>query len=200
MQRRIFGDAERRLNVVATRLANTWAGVRAEGAALSERCGRLRDAAERLAITVLDRAPLRLDAAVQAAGRIMAELIDRVRLRLEQTDTGDRPLGLIVARAEASLATRSADLAHRIEVPVIAALRRLSVAEADLDHLRQLIETLGAEATLARGYAIITGRDGQLISNREAARLAVDLAIEFVDGRVAARVDLSLATTMEDAA
>ena len=199
VQHRAFGDAERKLNSVATSLASMWAGVRADGAALSERCGRLRDAAERLVIAVLDRAPLRLDAADQAAGRIMTDLGDRVRLRLEQTDSGDRPLGIIVARAQALLDTRRADLDHRIEVPVLAALRRLSVAETDLDRLRQLIDMLGAEATLARGYAIVTSRDGQLISNREVARLAVDLAIQFVDGRVAARVDPSLAT-MEDAA
>jgi exodeoxyribonuclease VII large subunit len=49
-----------------------------------------------------------------------------------------------------------------------------------LDRMRQ---TLGYEATLARGYAVVRG-DGAVVTGVKAAENATALEIQFADGRM----------------
>ena len=54
-----------------------------------------------------------------------------------------------------------------------------------LDGLDRLHETLGYQATLERGYAVVRDSAGTLVSDVAAARLAQELEIQFKDGRIA---------------
>ncbi|MBV8942510.1 MAG: exodeoxyribonuclease VII large subunit [Solirubrobacterales bacterium] len=57
--------------------------------------------------------------------------------------------------------------------------------------LERLVLALGAHdprRTLARGYALVEDREGELVTSAEAARGAAELSLRFHDGRVPARV------------
>ena len=63
------------------------------------------------------------------------------------------------------------------------ATRQQSERQARLESLENMRRTLGYEATLERGYAVVRG-DGHVITDTAAAELARDLEVEFADGRV----------------
>ncbi|MFP4328225.1 MAG: exodeoxyribonuclease VII large subunit, partial [Paracoccaceae bacterium] len=52
-----------------------------------------------------------------------------------------------------------------------------------LDALERLRETLGYEATLQRGFAVVRG-DGNVVTRKAGAQAARMLEIEFADGRL----------------
>ena len=53
-----------------------------------------------------------------------------------------------------------------------------------VDGLERLRETVGYEATLRRGYAVVRG-DGDVVTTKAAAETASGLEIEFADGKLA---------------
>jgi exodeoxyribonuclease VII large subunit len=63
------------------------------------------------------------------------------------------------------------------------ATRQQSERQAKLDALENMRRSLGYEATLERGYAVVRG-DGAVITDTKSAKAARDLEIEFADGRV----------------
>ncbi len=74
---------------------------------------------------------------------------------------------------------RLAPLVHRL---VDRTNHTLQTRRAALDSLARLHQTLGYEATLHRGYAVV--RDGEkLITSAKAAKNATELEIQFADGR-----------------
>jgi len=52
----------------------------------------------------------------------------------------------------------------------------------------QLLRSLGPENTLARGYALVTGPDGQIIRNAKDAPAKSELRIRLAEGELAAEV------------
>ncbi len=75
---------------------------------------------------------------------------------------------------------RLRDRAARLSEDGRTRLRRLSDR---LDALERLRETLGYEATLQRGYAVVRG-DGSVVTTRDAASRSKSLEIQFADGRL----------------
>ena len=57
-----------------------------------------------------------------------------------------------------------------------------------LEQQEQIIRTLGPENTLARGYALVTGPDGQIIRNAEKAPPQTLVRIRLAKGELAAEV------------
>jgi exodeoxyribonuclease VII large subunit len=57
-----------------------------------------------------------------------------------------------------------------------------------LEQQEQLIRTLGPENTLARGYALVTGPDGQIIRDTEKAPPQTEVRIRLAKGELAAEV------------
>ena len=55
-----------------------------------------------------------------------------------------------------------------------------------LDGLERIRQTLGYEATLKRGYAVVRDQAGQVVMTADAAKVADALEIEFQDGKVKA--------------
>ncbi len=63
------------------------------------------------------------------------------------------------------------------------ATRQQSERQTKLDALENMRRTLGYEATLERGYAVVRG-DGAVVTDTKAAQKARDIEVEFADGRV----------------
>ena len=54
---------------------------------------------------------------------------------------------------------------------------------ARLDALERVRQTLGYEATLQRGYAVVRG-DGAVVTDTKGVKAASELEIQFADGRI----------------
>jgi len=145
----------------------------------------------------LDHLAERLPAALRAA-------TSGKRLRLSEVSGGLRP-GLLRRMIEAErrhLAERAARLRPRdLEMLVVRgqerldhglrrlsdlATRRESERTEKLRSLDQLLQTLGYEATLNRGYAVVRG-DGRVVTTRDEAAATKALEIQFADGRIGAK-------------
>jgi exodeoxyribonuclease VII large subunit len=123
----------------------------------------------------LDRAGHRLDAA-------LPRRVERAGEALARRSAGLRP-GLAarpVVAAEALLA----GLARRQEAAGVARLARAAERLATLDRLRV---SLGYEATLRRGFAVVRDGAGAVLTGADAARAAGHGLVRFADGEVPAR-------------
>ncbi len=141
---------------------------------LSEQAGSLRPALLRRAVETerrrledragrLDPALLRL---VAARRETLGRRADRLSLRPIERDLG--------AKGE-----RLQALARRFDQ---AAATQVMGWRRRLDEVERLRLTLGYEATLERGFAVVRG-DGHVVTTREAAAAASGLEIQFADGR-----------------
>jgi len=72
-------------------------------------------------------------------------------------------------------------LAARLEA---APLRRLTLLREQLEARDRLRQTLGHRETLLRGYAVVRGEDGHVVTSRAAAEKAGALDLEFADGHI----------------
>jgi exodeoxyribonuclease VII large subunit len=84
------------------------------------------------------------------------------------------------ARRGAEGRARLEGLSARLEAAPRARLQRLADRLEALDRTRA---TLGYQATLNRGYAVVRG-DGAVVTSKVGAEKAVALEIEFRDGRL----------------
>ncbi len=66
--------------------------------------------------------------------------------------------------------------------------QRLAIASERVDATWRLLQSLDPRAMMARGFAIVRGRNGQVITSAAAAHSAQDLQLGFADGEVAVRV------------
>src|SRR5690606_27480440 len=84
-------------------------------------------------------------------------------------------------RSQLDASARLAEAGRRLDAlaPKLTAERRAALES--LDRLRQ---TLGHAETLKRGFAIVRGPEGQLLTSAAAAASAAALELEFHDGRV----------------
>lgn len=109
---------------------------------------------------------------------LLRRMIDSERRHLAERAARLRPreLMMLVARGQERLdhgLRRLSDLATRRESERAARLRSLD----------QLLQTLGYEATLKRGYAVVWG-DGRVVTTKDEAAAAKALEIQFADGRI----------------
>lgn len=175
---------------------------------LGNRGQRLRDLARALprAETLVEGPRQRLDAQAERLPAALTRSVQMRRVRLYESAGALRP-GLL-ARAVAGERRRLRDTAARLNLSALrrdidrkaqdlAALsRRLNeTAERQMrawreriDAMERLRKTVGYEATLKRGYAVVRG-DGEIVTTTAAAARAAVLEIQFADGRLAARPD-----------
>ncbi len=151
-------------------------------AALAAREARLMAVDGRLTPALLDRQRVRLaerlagiggrlDRAGRGQLRDPCTAFDRLGLRL------DRVWGEAPARAAQRLDVVSCRLEPAVEVHL--ARLRQGVAQA-----WRLLNTLGHQGTLQRGYAVLRDAAGRLLPDAAAARGAETVEAEFRDGRV----------------
>jgi exodeoxyribonuclease VII large subunit len=170
---------------------------------VGDRRQRLRDLARALprAETLLDTPRQRLDSCAERLPAALTRSVQLRRVTLYETSGALRP-GLLRRAAESdrrrldTAAARLATGALQREVArrgqdMRALSRRLSDAATRqiarwhdrIEAMERLRRTVGYEATLRRGYAVVRG-DGRVVKTREAAEVAAALEIEFADGRL----------------
>lgn len=121
---------------------------------------RLQNAARGLNADVVARDIARKsDRLTQVARRLRSDVISRDITR--KLDRLDAMTARLAARAQSDQAARL----------------------ARLDGLDRLRETLGYQATLERGYAVVRA-DGAVVTSAQAAKKAASLEIQFADGRL----------------
>lgn len=144
--------------------------------ALSRASGALRPSVLR---GRLDRANDRLQNAARGLNAdVVARDIARKSDRLTQVARGLRSdvISRDINRKRERLDAMTARLAARAQSDQAARLARL-------DGLDRLRETLGYQATLERGYAVVRA-DGAVVTSAQAAKKAASLEIQFADGRL----------------
>jgi exodeoxyribonuclease VII large subunit len=117
----------------------------------------------------------------QLAGRLDAALAGvAAKKRLRLADVALRPA--LLRRKVAEDRRRLTALAARLSPDLVA--ERIVRARERLVAVERLRETLGYEATLRRGFAIVRG-DGHVVTTAAAAAGAARLELQFADGRMA---------------
>ncbi len=169
---------------------------------ISQRGQRLKDLARAMprAETLLEGPAQRLDRAAEKLPNALKRSVDTRRLRLTETAASLRPANLrraVEAKHEA-LGRRTDRLSLRpIQRDIdqkkqnLDALNRRFATAANsqlggwkdrLQSLERLRKTLGYEATLERGYAVVWDGD-QLVTSAKDAENAKSLEIQFADGK-----------------
>lgn len=192
--------AERQVHAAAAALAAAEVKVATVTAGAGERCARLGAEADRLYEAMRTRAPAHLDKAERLAQRAVGDGMAAGRRRLNTADDGRAAFGAVLTRATARLDATAAEVARRQEAVPLDAARRLTDAGVDLGGLGRLVESLGFDSTLERGFALATRHDGTLVPTRAAALAAGDLTLIFADGAVRARVGAALTPTIQTGA
>jgi exodeoxyribonuclease VII large subunit len=121
------------------------------------------------------------------------ELSERLRRALERrADAARVALAGPATRLNPALLTRQVSMRRErlagLRLPQVVLQRRLSDAQAKLDSLARLADTLHPEAPLRRGFARVTGQDGRTLTSVEMAKSAGQVSIGFADGAVDAVV------------
>jgi exodeoxyribonuclease VII large subunit len=117
----------------------------------------------------------------QLAGQLNAALTGvAAKKRLRLADLALRPA--LLRRKLAEDGRRLATLSARLSPELVAG--RVARAREKLAAVERLRETLGYEATLRRGFAVVRG-DGQVVTTVAAAAGAARLELQFADGRFA---------------
>ena len=144
---------------------------------VGQRQQRLRDLARALprAEVLTDQARQRLDFMSERLPLALRAATARKRLRLADLALRPGVLRRILAND-----LRRLGVAARVAPAFARLIRDRRVAFDALDRMRL---TLGYEATLARGYAVVRG-DGAVVIGVKAAEAAASLEIQFADGRL----------------
>lgn len=101
------------------------------------------------------------------------------RTRLMQASAGLRPQAL------STQVTQKKDVLDRLFKNLNTnAKTSMDRLRGQLDGLERIRQTLGYEATLKRGYAVVRDQAGQVVMTANAAKGAKSLEIEFQDGKV----------------
>lgn len=155
--------------------------VRALSDGLARRQQRLRDLSRALPnpedIVAMQRQ--RLDLLDSRLPRALQSGLERRRAQLVQQGAGLRPQ--MLKRAVENKAELLSALGQRF---ARAAETQGKTWRSKLENLDRLRETLGYQATLERGYAVVRDRAGALVSDSAAAAGAEGLEIQFKDGRI----------------
>jgi exodeoxyribonuclease VII large subunit len=124
-----------------------------------------------------DHASARLKRALIANARVHRNWLERASGRL-------RPL--VVARAAQASRERLLRL-DRSQARSLATL--LARSRAKLDGQAKLLQSLGYDNVLARGFALVRGEDGAMLRRAAEVKPGAALDIEFADGHVGAHAD-----------
>jgi exodeoxyribonuclease VII large subunit len=171
---------------------------------LQRRSQRLRDLSRALPRldALLDGPRQRLDTTSVRLGPALMTGVQRRKVRLSEAAGGLRPAAMqrMITNERRRLDALSARLRPALERSVsieqrrqsVAALtqriadagqQRVTAARTKIEAMDRLRLTLGYEATLTRGYAVVRG-NGNVVTTKKAAGKAQALEIQFADGRL----------------
>ena len=151
--------------------------------------------------TLLDGPRQRLDTTGARLGPALMSGVQRRKVRLSESAGGLRPvamqrmIGNERRRLDALSARMGPALARCVSIDqrrqAVAAMaqrvadagqQRVNAARNKIESMDRLRLTLGYEATLSRGYAVVRS-DGDVVTTKRAADKAQELEIQFADGR-----------------
>ena len=151
--------------------------------------------------TLLDGPRQRLDTTGARLGPALMSGVQRRKVRLSEAAGGLRPvamqrmIGNERRRLDALSARKGPALARCVSIDqrrqAVAAMaqrvadagqQRVNAARNKIESMDRLRLTLGYEATLSRGYAVVRS-DGDVVTTKRAADKAQELEIQFADGR-----------------
>ncbi|MGI4896443.1 MAG: exodeoxyribonuclease VII large subunit [Janthinobacterium lividum] len=95
----------------------------------------------------------------------------------------------VLASPHVLVQTREAEVERVRERARRALGARLDRADVDVDHLRTSVRALSPRSTLLRGYAVVQGPDGHLVTEPGDAPTGSALRIRLADGELAATAD-----------
>ncbi len=172
----LLDGPRQRLDIAADRLpAALIRGVQRRRLHLSDLSGSLRPVTLARLLTAsrndLRRLSLRLAPALERGLRAHRETHEKQAARLTP-----RPLEARIARERARLDSLSQRLSR-------CGLTWIHTLRTRIEAHDRLLATLGYEATLRRGYAVVR-ENGRLITTRNAASQAMLLEVQFADGRL----------------
>jgi exodeoxyribonuclease VII large subunit len=152
--------------------------------------------------TLLDGPRQRLDTTGARLGPALMSGVQRRKVRLAEAAGGLRPAAMqrMIGNEHRRLDALSARMGpalercmsidqHRQAVAAMAqrvadaGQQRVNAARNKIEAMDRLRLTLGYEATLSRGYAVVRG-DGDVVTTKKAAGKAQELEIQFADGRI----------------
>ena len=171
---------------------------------LQRRSQRLRDLSRALPRleTLLDGPRQRFDTTGARLGPALMSGVQRRKVRLSEAAGGLRPAAMqrMIENERRRLDALSARMGPALERCVSidqrrqavsamaqrvadAGQQRVNAARNKIEAMNRLRLTLGYEATLSRGYAVVRG-DGDVVTTKKAAGKAQELEIQFADGRI----------------
>jgi exodeoxyribonuclease VII large subunit len=152
--------------------------------------------------TLLDGPRQRLDTTGARLGPALMSGVQRRKVRLSEAAGGLRPAAMqrMIGNERRRLDALSARMGPALERCVSidqrrqavsamaqrvadAGQQRVNAARNKIEAMDRLRLTLGYEATLSRGYAVVRG-DGDVVTTKKAAGKAHELEIQFADGRI----------------
>jgi exodeoxyribonuclease VII large subunit len=172
---------------------------------ISKRSQRLRDVSRVLpsADALLQTPRQRLDRSAENLPRALQGGVQRRRVHLSEVSGSlrastlrgmiegkrqalgrrtDRLTPVAISREIVRKRDRIQDLERRMSE---AQGRRIAVLADRLSGLERMRASLGYEATLDRGYAVVRNEDGAVVTDTKALKKAKELEIQFADGRIA---------------
>jgi len=153
--------------------------VRALANGIAQRGQRLRDLSRAMPnpVDLVAMQQQRLDMISARLPRALQAMAQGKRVQLAQKSAALRPQSLQqgIAQKEQTLQRVAANFTNT-------ASRQVERWRNKLDGLERLRGTLGYEATIERGYAVVRDADGALLSTAKAAQGAGPLDIQFKDG------------------
>jgi len=153
--------------------------VRALANGIKQREQRLRDLSRAMPnpVDVVAMQGQKLDMIAARLPRALQAMAQGKRVQLAERTAALRPIALrqMISQKDQLLQRVVSDLKS-------APMRQLERFRDKLNGLERLLETLGYEATLERGFAVVRDDDGVVLSTVKAAKQANQLDIQFKDG------------------
>ncbi|HVY90332.1 MAG TPA: exodeoxyribonuclease VII large subunit [Hyphomonadaceae bacterium] len=184
------GAAEMALPVRSELIANvTTLGARAARRLtghLEKRKLELRSAAGRLPRldSLLQTPRQRLDLAAQRFGGSLSRMVSRKRQRFDKAGGGLRPSAL---RRE--IGAKRSEAQRMVSRLAPAMGRKMKTLREELRAQTRVLDSVSYERVLARGFALVTGPDGNLIRSVSAVGEGDRLSLRFADGSVVAQAE-----------
>lgn len=153
--------------------------VRALANGISQRGQRLRDLSRAMPspVDIVAMQGQRLDMVAGRLPRALQAMTQAKRVQLAERTAALRPQSLL------QTISQKEQVLQRVASGFLStATRQVERWRDRLDGLERLRETLGYEATIERGYAVVRNMDGAVLSTAKAASSAGPLDIQFKDG------------------
>ncbi len=171
----ITARAGQRLDNVSTRLPNALrSATQVKRVAFERRAAPLR---KTILTQKTDRMQARLDRASDRLGSALQRRADRARGELSKIRLDKAPITRALA-AQRDRLTRATQNASNVSA------RQIDASHQKLSRLDRLRETLGYQATLDRGYAVVWSGD-QVVTSKKDAKANPPTDIQFKDGKMA---------------